>query len=273
MEGTFSGAGNRTIFWRAWLPDAEPAALVVVAHGVCEHSGRYEHVAADLVAHGYGVYALDHRGHGRSDGPRALIDGLDAAVADLRSFVSLARDRHPGARVFLLGHSMGGTLALSYAIRHQDDLDGLILSGPAAALETASPLTRLLARTVSALAPRLGVFGVDTAGVSKDPAVVRAYEEDPLVHHGKVPARTVAELAEAIAAFPDQLPALKLQLLVLHGGDDELVPVEASRTVHDLAGSANKRVEVYPGLAHEILNEPQKADVLADIRGWLAEAA
>ena len=177
--------------------------MVVIAHGAGEHSGRYAHVAQRLVDEGYAVYAIEHRGHGRSQGPRALIDRIDNAVADLDKLVAIAADAHPGAPVFLLGHSMGGTIAVSYALAHQQRLAGLVLSGPLAALEAVPAPMRLTAATLSALAPRTPLIAIDASLVSRDPAVVGDYQSDPLVHHGKLPARTVVELAGAIEAFPE----------------------------------------------------------------------
>ena len=270
-ESTFSGANGVEIFWRAWLPESDPEALVVIAHGVSEHSGRYAHVAADLIAQGYAVYALDHRGHGLSQGDRCVIDRMEFAVADIDTLIAIAQERHPGKPVFLLGHSMGGCLALAYALRHQEKLTGLLLSAPVAVLETASPAQLAVARILSRVAPRLGVFEVDSDGISTDPAVVRDYDSDPLVYHRKVPVRTLAECAAELKTFPDRLPGLRLPLLVMHGGADEIVPLEASRMVEERAGSADKRLITYPGLRHEILNEPQQGDVLADIHNWLRE--
>ena len=137
--GLLTGAGGRRIFWQSWSPDGEPRALVVIVHGAGEHSDRYVHVADRLCADGYAVYALDHRGHGRSEGPRALIDRLDNAVADLDQLVVQASAEHPAAPVYMLGHSMGGTVAVRYAVLHGEQLAGLILSGPLAALEGAPP--------------------------------------------------------------------------------------------------------------------------------------
>jgi acylglycerol lipase len=270
-ESTFSGAGGLQIFWRAWLPEGDPDAIVVISHGVSEHSGRYGHVAADLIAHDYAVYALDHRGHGRSGGDRAVIDRLEYAVADIDTLVSIASEQHPGKPVFLLGHSLGGCLALAYALRHQDRLVGLMLSAPVAVLEAASKAQLFAARVLSRVAPRLGAYGVDADAVSTDPAVVRDYETDPLNYHSKVPVRTLAEVAAEVERFPERLPSLRLPLLVMQGSEDTLVPLEASRMVEERAGSADKRLVIYPGMRHEILNEPEQGKVLAEIDNWLRE--
>jgi acylglycerol lipase len=276
-ESHLTGAAGVRIYWRSWLPDAEPRAVVVMAHGAGEHSGRYAHVAARLVGEGFAVYALDHRGHGRSEGPRALIDRIDNTVADLDSLTVLAASRHPAAPLFLLGHSMGGAISLRYAMRLATDhrgepprLSGLILSGPLAALEAASAPVRLTAKVLSALTPKLPVFAVDATLVSRDPAVVKAYVDDPLVHHGKLPARTVAELAAAIESFPAGVGAITVPVLIMYGTADGLVPPEGSVMLDSRIGSTDKTVKAYDGLYHEIFNEPEQDRVLDDMCAWLA---
>jgi len=270
-EGRLIGAAGAELYWQAWLPDREPRAVVVIVHGASEHSSRYAHVAEALVTAGYGVYAQDHRGHGRSPGKRAQLDRLDHVVADLRTFVDLAASRHPDAPLYLLGHSMGGGISVAYAVRHQGTLDGLVLSAPVADPNAANAATRTLSRIVAAIAPDLGVFSVDPALVSRDPEVVRRYEEDPLVYHGKLPARTVAEMTAAVARFPEEVVGLRLPLLVMHGGADELVPQAGSRMIHERAGSKDKTLEIWEGLYHEILNEPEQQRVLELVVGWLGE--
>jgi acylglycerol lipase len=270
-DGRLAGAAGVELYWQAWLPEAEPRALVVIAHGASEHSSRYGHVAERLVGAGYGVYALDHRGHGRSEGKRAQLDRLDHVVADLRAFVDLAADRHPGMPVYLLGHSMGGGISIAYAVRHEDTLAGLVLSAPVADPDAAGAVTRGVSRVLSALAPDLGVYSVDAALVSRDPEVVREYEEDPLVYHGKLPARSVSELTSAVQRFPTEVPGLRLPLLVMHGDADELVPLAGSRMVHERAGSDDKTLRVWDGLYHEILNEPEQEQVMDVVVAWLDE--
>jgi len=280
-ESELTGAGGLGIYWQAWIPQGRPRGVVVIAHGAGEHSGRYRHVAAALLAERYAVYAIEHRGHGRSQGPRALIDRMDNAVADLDSLITLAAGLHPTVSVFLLGHSVGATISLCYAIRRETEdppgaqagqgpLAGLILSGPLAALPAASPPVRIATKLLSALAPRVPVIAVDPALVSRDPAVVRAYAEDPLVHHGKLPARTVAELAAAIEAFPAAVQAIALPTLILYGTADGLCPPAGSLMLAERIGSADRTLKAYEGLYHEILNEPEQDRVLADICSWLA---
>jgi alpha-beta hydrolase superfamily lysophospholipase len=269
-DSSFSGAGGVRIWWQAWHPDGDPRAVIVIAHGAGEHSGRYQHVAARLISEGYAVYAVDHRGHGHSDGPRALLDRVDNAVTDLDKVVVIAAGENPGLPMFLLGHSMGGLIAVCYAIAYQERLAGLLLSGPLAALEAASPPVRMTAAILSALTPQLGVFAVDASLVSRDPAVVKAYEEDPLVHHGKLPARTVHELAGKVGAFPNTAKAITVPTLIMHGTADQLAPLAGAKMLAATISSTDKELIPYEGLYHEILNEPEQQQVMDDMCEWLA---
>lgn len=266
-EGRLRGVGEVGIYWRAWLPDADPKAAVVLAHGVSEHSGRYAHVGLALSDAGYALYAPDHRGHGLSEGDRANIERLEHVVADLLAVVEMVTARH--GEPFLLGHSMGGAISIAFAIEHQETIRGLLLSAPAVDTAAASPVDRFLSRITSAVAPNLGVFEVHPEGVSRDPDVVRAYVEDPLNYHRKLPARTVHELLDGAHRFPDQLPEVTVPVLVMHGGGDPIIPLHATEMVEERIGSADKTKIVYDGLYHEILNEPEQERVIADIVGWL----
>jgi acylglycerol lipase len=268
-EGRFAGEGGVEIYWQAWHPAGEPRAVIVLAHGASEHSGRYEWTAEQLNARGYAVYAIDHRGHGRSAGGRALIDRMQNAVEDLHTLVERVANEHPGRPLVLLGHSMGGAVALAYTSEHEDALDALVLTGPLAALEAASPVQRVAGRVLSVVAPGLGVVPIDSSAVSRDPAVVKDYDEDPLNFHGKLPARTVSELARAIDTFPEAVTSFRLPLLVMHGTADRLVPIAGGEMVAERAGSEDKTFKRYDGLFHEILNEPERQQVVDDMADWL----
>lgn len=268
-EGELTGLGGVGLYRQAWLPEDEARAVVVLAHGLSEHSGRYAYVGARLAAEGYALQALDHRGHGRSDGPRSYFDAIEDLVADLDQLVLVLATADPGLPLFLLGHSMGGLVAAEYAIRHQERLAGLLLSAPLAALEAASPLTRIAAAALSQLMPRRGLIAIDSSQVSRDPEVVRAYRADPLVYHGKLPARTVSALASAIASLPERVAAVKLPTAIMYGSADRLAPPAGSLMLHSRIGAADKTLTAYDGLYHEILNEPERDQVLGDMCAWL----
>ena len=269
-DGVLRGVGGRRIFWRSWLPpDGNPQAIIAIVHGAGEHSGRYGEVAARLVSEGYGVYALDHRGHGRSDGPRALIDRIDNAAADLDALVLSATRVHPGLPVFLLGHSLGGLISLRYLRSHQDRIAGAVLSGTLASVQASATL-RVIGHLLSVLAPRLPLVGVDAELISRDPTVVQAYRADPLVHHGKLPARTCAEIADTVQALASDVPRITVPVLIAYGTADALCPPEGSVMLSARIGSPDKTVKAYPGLYHEILNEPERETVLSDVTGWIS---
>jgi alpha-beta hydrolase superfamily lysophospholipase len=254
LDGRFAGTGGPEIYWQSWQPVRPATASLVVAHGAAEHSGRYAPLAEHLVAHGIAVYALDHRGHGRSDGSGALVD---LAAGD-------------GPRPYLLGHSMGACLALELALADQTRLAGLVLSSPLVALDTPRPLLAL-SRVLSAVVPRLGVYGVEAAQVSHDPEQVRRYDEDPLNYRGRLPVRTIAEMSKGIARFPARAPGLELPLLILQGAADRIVPPAGAEALAERAGSQDKTLKVYPGLYHELFNEaePDRSMVLGELVGWL----
>ena len=264
---TLQGAGGRSIFWQSWTPE-RPIGVLVLVHGFGEHSGRYDHVVDRLTGLGLAVYAPDHHGHGRSQGTRAVIERLDTAVADLDALVVSAAAAHPGLPVFMLGHSMGGLIALRYAVLHQDRLTGLLLSAPLAALDAAPAPLRLVGRVLSVVAPRTGVVALDPELVSRDPEVVAAYRADPLVHHGKVPARTAAEFVSGIGALPGTIGAITVPALLMFGTADRLCPPAGSEMVASRIGSGDLTVKRYDGLYHEIFNEPERDVVLDDVAAW-----
>jgi lysophospholipase len=190
-------------------------------------------------------------------------------VADVDTLVDRTVAAQPGLPVFMLGHSMGGLIALRYAMAHQERLAGLILSAALAAVESVPKPLELLGRALSVVAPRVPLIAIDATQVSRDPAVVEAYRSDPLVHHGKLPARTAAQLADAVEGFPATVSAITVPALILYGTADGLCPPAGSEMLAQRLGSADLTVRAYDGLFHEILNEPERDAVLDDIVAWL----
>jgi acylglycerol lipase len=272
-DGRLGSADGTRLYWQAWGAPGAARGPVVLVHGAAEHGGRYAHVAERLVAEGHSVYALDHRGHGRSDGPRAMIDRLDRLVADLALFVARVREEEAGRRPFLVGHSLGGAVALTYATRHADTIEGLVVSGPAVGTEAVPAVLKGVTAVLSAVAPKLPVFKIEDDAVSRDPRVVRDYQLDPLNHAGKLPARTLGEMLRSMDAMPERVGELRTPLLLLHGGADRLCPPEGSRMVYAGAASSDKTLKVYDGLYHEVFNEPERELVMDDLVAWLAERA
>lgn len=269
VEWRLTGHGGLALHAQGWLPAGEPRDVIVIAHGYGEHGGRYGNLVERLVPGGYALYALDHRGHGRSEGRRGLVDRMDRVIEDFHAFVGEVRARHGGSQVKLIGHSMGGNVAFGYALRWPDDLSGLILSGPLIG-GSASFVQRLAVRMLSALAPGLGTVALPAEAVSRDPQVVAAYKGDPLVTLGKVPARTAHELFAPLPGYLRDAPGMKVPVLVQHGEADSLVPLAGAKPAIDAIGASDKTVITYPALFHEIYNEPEKERVIGDLAAWLA---
>ena len=268
--GEQSGNLGRRLYTQRWLPDLAPRAAIVLAHGLAEHSGRYGELARRLTARGFALHALDHRGHGRSQGPRANIERFAYVVDDLGALIAGVRAEDPARPLFLLGHSMGGAVALSYALQNPTLLDGLLLSAPLLGVDpNVPPLKQLAGRVLSLLAPSVGLLTLPSDQISHDPVVVREYDNDPLVFHGPIPARTLIELLAALDWLRERTPELRMPVLALHGTGDRLVPLEFVAPVYERLGSPDRKVLQYEGLYHELFNEPERARVYADLEAWL----
>jgi lysophospholipase len=273
-EESLTGNGGVDIIYDTWTPSREPPGsapprgILVISHGLGEHGRRYDHVAERLGGLGLIVVVPDHRGHGRSGGPRAGLKRFADYTDDLGQV--FAKVRQPGLPAFLLGHSMGGGIALDYALAHRGDLAGLILSGATVQPGDDQPKSVLaIAKVLGRFLPSLPTARLDSAGISRDPQVVAEYNADPMVFHGKVPAGLAGGLLAVMDTFPDRLPQLTIPLLVLHGGQDKMTNPAGSDLVFGRAGSADKTLKKYPGLYHEIFNEPEKDAVLDDVAEWL----
>ncbi len=269
-EGSFMGTRARRIAWQSWSPagDQPLKGVVTIAHGYGEHIGRYEHVATRLTQAGFAVYGSDHAGHGRSGGKRGRIR-FDAAISDMdQLIVTVSRARHPELPQFLLGHSMGGALALRYALAHQNRLRGLVISAPLAEVE-GGPALHALAQVLGVVLPAAPVARVDPRLVSRDHAVVKAYTADPLNHHGPVPASVAREFVRHAHSLAGDVHGIKLPTLLMWGTADRLCPTAGMERVAANIGSEDLTVKRYEGLFHEIMNEPEQAQVLDDLVRWL----
>ncbi|TDT31203.1 alpha/beta hydrolase [Naumannella halotolerans] len=244
---------------RRW-PSVNPTWIALLCHGYGEHSGRYDAVAERLAADGAAVYALDHAGHGRSDGERVLITDFEDVVDDFARLEWTARAEHPGLPVVLIGHSMGGMIAARYAQRHPDELAAVVLSGPVLGSWAA----------VDAL---LGVAEIpddpiDPQTLSRDPAVGEAYVNDELVWHGPFKRPTVRALATCLETINRSQP-ISVPALHLHGEDDQLVPAGPSVEAWARLGGRRSEEKLYPGARHEIFNETNKNEVLDDLLSFV----
>jgi alpha-beta hydrolase superfamily lysophospholipase len=269
-EDRFTARDGLSLYEQSWLPAGEPVAAVVVVHGIHEHSGRYATLAGDLNRRGYAVYAMDLRGHGRSDGQRAMIRSFDACLDDLEVLLERVAARQPGRPLFLFGHSMGGAIVALLGIMRPPQVHGLILSAPAVQIAgSVFPVLRRLASFVSMVLPTLRLVRMGCRFISRDPAVVEAFRNDPLVFHGRFPVRTGAEILRAAKRIQTDARRLTLPLLVLHGTGDFVTDPKGSRLLVARAGSADKTLRLYTGLYHEVLSEPEREHVVADLVAWL----
>jgi len=268
-DGRITATRGFSLFYQVWEPDSSCRGLLLLVHGAGEHSGRYGKLAEWFCARGFAVAAVDHCGHGRSPGRPGHVDDFYAYVDDLAVFHQHVAATYPGLPMFLVGHSLGGLIAAHFLLREQAVFDGAILSGALVTVEPAPglvqrSLVRLLARTL----PRLGVLQIDAHAVSRDPAVVAAYSADPLVFHGRMSAGQLSEMFAAMSALQAAAARITLPLLLLHGERDELAAPRGSRLLKDSVGSVDSTLRIYPELKHEIFNEPEREQVLEDVRIW-----
>jgi acylglycerol lipase len=269
VEGRLAGARDVELFWQGWVP-VDPTGVLLICHGLGEHSGRYGTVVDTVTPDGWAVYGLDHRGHGRSGGRRAHLDAYDDWLSDFDAFRRHVVALHPGLPVILLGHSMGGQIALAYALDHEADLRGLVLSAPALANTSVPAFVRPVLKGLAKVVPTLRSKVVDLTKISKDPAVVAAYQADPLVHRGHPTLGLSLALLSQFDVLPERARGLTLPLLLQHGTHDELTDPEGTRLLESTSGSPDQTVRWYEGLWHEIYTEPEREGPLTDLREWLA---
>jgi len=271
-EDHFEGRSDCQLFFR-WARPSAPRAVLVVVHGLGEHSGRYDELAHALVAGNFAYYSFDLRGHGKSGGPRGDVHKFDDYLYDLNRFLGLVRQREKHLPIFLMGHSLGGILTVLYALDHQSELAGLITASTA--FQLASPpgaLSLLGARVLSTVAPGVKLQNdLDPAQLSNDPALPAQYLSDPLVER-QVTAKWASEFFSNYGRALQRAPELSIPLLVLHGGADEIADVAGARAFHERAGSSDKSLQVYTELRHELYTElpENRNQVFADLIKWLA---
>ena len=270
IEGSFRGQKNLNLYYQGWQPEGAARAILLLVHGLAEHSGRYLNIVNYFVPRGYAVYGLDHRGHGRSDGLRGYVERFSYYLNDLKTFFDIVRPKHGQARIFMVGHSVGGTIATAYAVHHQNELDGLIVSGATLKVGVSvSAVLIMVARLLSLLRPKTGLYVIEASAISRDQAVVNAYINDPLVYQGKIRARLGTELIRVMQKLRRQMPDIGLPLLIMHGTADRLSDPKGSQMLFERVGSKDKTLKLYDGFHHEIFNEPGHRQVLKDIESWL----
>ena len=271
LESSFAGVDSTKLFTQSWqIQEGQPRANLIILHGLKDHSGRYVEIAEDMVRRGFAVYAFDMRGHGRSDGKKVYVNDFDDLIADLKIFVQDLRRKNSNLPVFMFGHSMGGTTVAISVIEKVIEFQGVILSAAALAPGASiSPLLIRITRFLGQVAPQLPLMNLPNQNFSRDPKVVAAMGADPLILQKNGPVRTAAQLLRAMQRVQRNMQAFSAPVLILHGTADLLTNPEGSKKLFELAGSKDKTVKIYEGLVHDLVHEPEKARVIADITAWL----
>jgi len=268
-EETFTASDGLNIFFRSWRPKATARAVVVIVPGFNSHSGYYKWVAEQLTAEDLAVYAVDLRGRGLSDGERFYVERFAEYVGDVSALVKLAKSRHPGVPIYLLGHSAGGVISCTYTLENQSELAGLICES--FAFQVPAPDFALAVfKGLSHLAPHAHVLHLKNEDFSRDPKVVQAMNEDPLIAHETQPTQTLAEMVRADERLKAEFPRITLPVMILHGTADKVARPSGSQLFYDTAGSSDKTLKLYDGGFHDLLNDTVRQAVMSDVRRWIA---
>jgi alpha-beta hydrolase superfamily lysophospholipase len=271
MNGTITARDGTSLYWKAWLPDNAPKAVIHLIHGYAEHVERYGNVVNELVPAGYAVFGNDHRGHGRSQGRRGHVRSFQEFIDDEKQFADeVIRARLPGIPYFVLGHSMGSLIALNYVEQTGNGLTGLVLSGTGSQPGTDIPkilvtLTGILSRILPAVHVK---SPLPPEFISRDPEAVKAYVNDPLVYNVITP-RLAHEMNRYVVLGAQNASRIQAPVLIQLGSRD--TAFSGQKELFEMIGAKDKTYKLYEGLKHEVYNElpADRARVLADLRSWL----
>lgn len=258
------------IFYQSWLPQKSNNKVIIIVHGLGEHSGRYQHVAEFFTAEGFTLFAADLRGHGRSGGRRGHVQSFTEYRTDLQQFFQKVLAENPGQKYYLLGHSLGGLISLNFALHHPTGISGVMVSSPGLKFKMKIPkIKEILAEQLSRYWPTLTLSnGINPLHLSHDPEVIARYIQDPL-NHDRASARFFTEFVGAIDYTQQHAAEFQPPLLMLPAGADELVDPAGSQRFFNNVAHHDKKLIVYPDLFHEIFNEADHLRVLAEILAWL----
>lgn len=269
--GSFVGLHGTKLFEQSWHPGGKTKAVIVIHHGLKSHSEHYAGFAERATGLGYGVYAYDMRGHGRSEGPRATLDDFEDLVTDLDTFLKKVQEREPNLPIFLVGHSAGGAVATLYVEERRPPhpkVAGLVLLAPGLRVEQPLPVVAAVPLT-SATNPNFPAVDTPNELFSRDPAQKKAMDDDPLIYQSPGPARTAGGLFGAIEKVWMHPEAVDVPLLGLHGTGDKITDPRGTAELVARAGTRDKKLLLYKGLFHDLMHEPEKDQVQDDIFAWL----
>jgi alpha-beta hydrolase superfamily lysophospholipase len=270
QDGYFKNRENQSIYTQNWLPDNPAKAVLLIIHGLNEHSGRYDHFSNFFVNEGFAVYSMDLIGHGKSDGTRSYVKDFNNYLDDIILYLEKIKQLQPESPIFLIGHSMGGLISALILIDHPDQFAGAVLSGSVVQVpDDVSSLFITLGKFVSFILPKLGLLKIDLSGLSRNPDVVQAYKDDPLVNSGKFTARVSAEMTKSFDRVAGEGSRIKDPVLILHGGSDRIVNPACSHFLYALVSSEIKKIIIYDDFYHEIYNAPGHEQVYQDVSSWI----
>jgi acylglycerol lipase len=262
------GKDGLRIFTRFWRPEGKVRAVIVMVPGFNSHSGYYDRPGEQFAADGFAAYAIDLRGRGHSDGERFYVKAFADYVSDVDLLVQAAKSREPGLPVYLLGHSAGGVVACVYTLDHPGEVAGLICESFAHEIP-APDFVLAVFKGVSHLAPHAHILHLKNEIFSRDPKVVQAMNDDPLIAHETQPTQTLAEMVRADERLKKEFPLITLPVLILHGTADGATKPSGSKRFYEMAGSRDKTLKLYDGHYHDLLNDLGKETVMGDIKGWI----
>ncbi|MBD2206172.1 lysophospholipase [Calothrix sp. FACHB-1219] len=273
-EDTFTGLGELALYYQSWLPEGKFKAILVIVHGLGAHSSRFGNIIEQLLPKEYAIYAFDMRGNGRSPGQRGYINSWAEFREDLRIFIELIQNKHPGYPIFIMGHSLGGVVVLDYILRHPQEaktLKGAIALAPAIGKVGVSKFRLLLGKLLSRIWPQFSLStGIDLSTASRDEKVLAAYTADPL-RHTLGTARLATEYFATVDWIYAHANEWQLPLLILHGGADKVTLPEGSDIFYKLVNYQDKQRLLYPGAYHELQSDINYREVITDLENWLEE--
>lgn len=270
FHARFKTADGLKLFAQWWTPTAgQSKAAIIIVHGLKDHSRRYAETAQKLTQNNYSVYAFDLRGHGDSEGQRVWVDSFDQYVDDLQLFFDIVQKKEPNKPIFVFGHSMGGAIVTLFSLRHSRPVAGMVLSGPALKLDVGGFTTGATKYLVAPFMPTLAVLKLNEDDFSRDPKVVEAIKNDPLIYHDAGPAKTAKELFKAVDTIQENMAKVDTPFITLHGQKDMLTMYEGSTDLYQIARAKGKALKLYQNAYHDLLHEPEKEKVFSDMLSWL----
>lgn len=269
-QGYFKNNHNQKIFYQTWFPETDPKTILLICHGLYEHSGRYHHLAEYFTNKGIGVFGFDHIGHGKSDGTRSYVTDFSTFTDPIIISLDKIRTTNPDIPVFLVGHSLGGLIGAKFLIDYPEKISGAIISGALVSVpDFVSDLTVKIGTFLSKVLPKIRLIGIDKSALSRDPKVVTDYINDPLCFVGKSTARISSVINDGITYVEEKGSNISQPILILHGGMDQICNPAWSTYLHNLVSSQQNQLIIYDELYHEIYNEPEQDTVFNDVLKWL----